>query len=143
MMKTGHTTLLVFVDLPRSLTIIPLSPGSQCAAFGYNLPMKSPHTCFAHFLHPDLLCSHSREWQNYFSDCFSRKTPGSLPGYSHALYKFCMRLTETGPLCPGRLYRCLHVSASQIMMKLFMSPVACKTMLRVQHGDAFQSENID
>lgn len=35
-------------------------------------------------------------------------------------------LTDTGPLCPVNLYRCLHVSASQIMIRLFMSPVACK-----------------
>lgn len=35
-------------------------------------------------------------------------------------------LTDTGPLCPGNLYRCLHVSASQIMISLFMSPVAYK-----------------
>lgn len=32
--------------------------------------------------------------------------------------------TDTGPLCPVNLYRCLHVAASQIMINLFMSPVA-------------------
>lgn len=38
----------------------------------------------------------------------------------------CEGLTDTGPLCPVNLYRRLHVSASQIMMNLFMSPVALK-----------------
>lgn len=37
-----------------------------------------------------------------------------------------MELTDTGPLCPVNLYRCLQVSASQIMISLFMSPVALK-----------------
>lgn len=32
--------------------------------------------------------------------------------------------TDTGPLCPVNLYRCLHVSASQIIISLFISPVA-------------------
>lgn len=32
--------------------------------------------------------------------------------------------TDTGPLCPVNLYRRLHVSASQIIISLFISPVA-------------------
>ena len=44
--------------------------------------------------------------------------------YSMQLRERVLERTDTGPLCPVNLYRCLHVSASQIMISLFMSPVA-------------------
>ena len=38
------------------------------------------------------------------------------------------QLTETAPLWPLSLYSCLHVSGSQIMIALFMSPLAWKRL---------------